>query len=1148
MNTLMASILVVGAVSLYYLHREVFPEFELEVILVSVPYPGSSPEEIEEGICQKIEEAVQTVDGIKKVYGVARESFGFVILELESNVPDVQKVLNEVRSEIDRIPSFPDLAEDPEVKQLSLRREAIQVGVIGPEDDSPEAEVALRDVAERVRRDLLLLPSVSQAELLGTKEYQIDIEIPERTLRKYGLTLQDVARIVRQENIEVPGGTMKTDTHEVLLRGKNKHEIGREIAKIPLVTDPGGVVLTVGDLGTVRDEFEDVAALHRINEAELNRASGLPGLVIKVEKTTKEDLMAITEKVRKFVEEANASDEYKGYRLTYWGDLSEVVEDRLSLLARNGLQGLALVFLALAVFLEIRLAFWVALGIPISILGACAFMLYTGQTLNMLSMFAFLMALGIVVDDAIVIGENIYAHRQMGKRFIPAAVDGTVEVLPSVLASVTTTIIAFSPLLFVPGVMGKFIAVMPLVVIAMLIISLIESTFILPCHLAHSGEHDEENGPNGRRSPVGRAWRFVRRFPWVIRGTFGLAWLATVAVVWFFLYPLVRLSHWFNDLSGGMLKFLIHRTYAPTMRWSLRYPSIVLTSAAAFLMIAVGLILGGVVPFNVFPKLDGNTIAAVIEYPDGTSARVTDEATRLLEEAIWQIDKELGGVVELTHRVVGQKVSTAMTGEPVPSGGGSHIGEVAVELVATENRDVKSTHIVDRWRKLVTDGVADEQAGQRRQLTAGYEALAFSTTNIGPGGAPIEFKLLAAPEHMDDLDDAVERCKARLRDYGPEVFDIVDDSRPGKYEFQLTVKDGAKAMGVPLSDLAGTVRAAYYGEEVMRLQRGRHEVKLMVRYPRQERRSLANFDEIRVRTGGGAERPLTELADVNVARGYSTINRLDQLRSVTITADVEESKKTQGKAKEIVNDLKANFLPGLLAEYPKIRVSWEGQQEQETESIKGLMKGLAVALVCMFALLTLEFRAYLQPLIILSVIPFGAIGAVAGHWLLGIPVSLFSLFGMVALTGVVVNDSIVLIDFMNRRVRAGVPLKEAIVDAGCRRFRPVMLTSVTTVCALLPILLERSFQAQVVIPMAASLAFGLLFATLLVLVLVPTFYLLYCRYIAPEMAAEVESERKPEVMPLAPVETFGAEAATSPQQVETVEASADGSGSGDGSR
>jgi hydrophobic/amphiphilic exporter-1 (mainly G- bacteria), HAE1 family len=492
---------------------------------------------------------------------------------------------------------------------------------------------------------------------------------------------------------------------------------------------------------------------------------------------------------------------------------------------------------------------------------------------------------------------------------------------------------------------------------------------------------------------------------------------------------------------------------------------------------------------------------ATVEYPDGTSARVTDEATRLIEDAVWELNDTLSSsddpVILLTHRMVGQTASTGMIhGNDSTASGKSHAGSIAVELAATENRDMKSMDIVSAWRNLVAEGLEDKTAGGRRQLTAGYESLTFGTMDVGPGGAPIEFKLLAQPDHMADLEAAVEKCKAKLKLY-PGVFDLVDDSRPGKWEFQLTIKENAKAMGVPLADLAGTVRAAYYGEEVMRLQRGRHEVKLMVRYPRAERRSLANFDEIRVRTGGGAERPLTELANVNVVRGFSVINRLDQYRAITITADVEEA---EGNAQEIVNDFKERFIPSLLAEYPEIHVRWEGQQEQGIESITGLIKGLAIAVICMFALLTLEFRSYMQPLLILAVIPFGSIGAVAGHWFLDIPISLFSLFGMVALTGVVVNDSIVLIDFMNTRIRGGMPLREAILDSGCRRFRPVMLTSVTTIVALLPILLERSFQAQVVIPMAASLAFGLLFTTVLVLVLVPTMYLLYNRMLTPQLS------------------------------------------------
>ncbi|MBN1852317.1 MAG: efflux RND transporter permease subunit, partial [Pirellulales bacterium] len=1045
MNTLLAGVLIVGAFCLYWLHREVFPAFDLEIVQVTVPYPGASPEEVEEGVCQKIEEAVQSIDGIKKTYAVAQEGSGSVILELESSVTNVQKVLNEIRSEVDRIPSFPELAEDPEIKQITIRREAIQVGVIGPDNDSPDDEVALRNLAERVREKLLILPSVSQAELIGTREYQIDIEIPEKTLRKFGLTLQDVANVVRRENLELPGGTMKTDQQEILLRGKGRREIGHEIAEIPLVTDPNGVVLTVGDLGHVRDEFADVTALHRINKK--------PGFAIKVEKTAKEDLMAIASEVHHFVDHANAGIGMKlpdGYYLTCWSDQSIVVQDRLDMLVKNGVQGLVLVFLILAAFLEIRLAFWVALGIPIAIYGAAAFMALTGQTLNMISMFSFMMALGIVVDDAIVIGENIYAHRQMGKRFIVAAVDGTVEVIPSVLASVTTTIIAFMPLLFVPGIMGKFIAVMPVVVIAMLIISVLESIFVLPCHLAHGHTDRSRNGLDQGTSPISRAWRFTRRFPFLFRWTFGAVWIITVAVFWFFLYPLVRISHAFNEISNRLLRWVIDYAYLATLRFSLHYPGIVLASGVSFLLISTGLILGGIVPFNVFPKLDANNIHATIEYPDGTAASVTDEATRILEDAIWELNDEYSSpdspLVLLTHRMVGQTAATDFFTSIGETSGSSHLGSVCVELAEAEQRRMNSEEIVALWREVVQQGFKRRGSAQRHYVTAGYESLVFATVDIGPGGAPIEFRLLAQPERMADLEAAIEECKQKLSQYRG-VFDITDNSRPGKWEFQLAIKDDAKAMGVPLADLAGTVRAAYYGEEVMRLQRGRHEVKLMVRYPPHERRNLANFDQIQIRTGGGAERPLTELALINVERGFSKINRLDQFRAITLEADVEES---EGNAQRIVHDLKENFLPKLLAKYPDIHVRWEGQQEQWTESTEGLYKGLAIALVCMFALLTLEFRSYMQPLLILSVIPFGMIGAVAGHWLLHIPISLFSLFGIVALTGVVVNDSIVLIDFMNTRVRAGAARIDGIIDAAQRRFRPVMLTSLTTIGALLP--------------------------------------------------------------------------------------------------
>jgi multidrug efflux pump subunit AcrB len=540
MNTLMVAVLTVGLGSLALLRRETFPRFELDIVLATVIYPGASPSEIEEGICQKIEEAVRAIDGIKKITSIADEGRGFVVCELESNVRDPQRVLNEIRSEIDRIPSFPLDAEDPQVQQIVIRNPAIRVSVVGG-PDIPEgggnlrAERQLRDLAEQVRDELLLLPSVSQVTIVAERPYQIDVEIPEATLRKYGLSLSDVAQAIRNENIEQPAGTIRTESHEFLVRGQNKYLLGQEIAALPALKSGGNTIL-VGELGYVRDGFEDTVVYNRIN--------GRPALTMQVEKTADEDLLQIVAEVRQYSEEKQHQLP-QGYELVVWSDGSQDVRDRLELLTRTGLSGLVLVFVVLSIFLEIRLAFWVALGIPVSVLGACAVMLAIDSTLNMLTMFAFVMGLGIVVDDAIVIGENIYKHRQLGKNAFRAAIDGTVEVAPSVMASVATTIIAFVPLAMVSGVMGKFIGVMPPVIIAMLVISLVESLIILPCHLAHS--RGETEGWNRR---------FRRR------------------------------------VEGGV-EAVVQRVYLPSLRWSLDHPAAVYSGAIMSFLLTLGLIRGG---------------------------------------------------------------------------------------------------------------------------------------------------------------------------------------------------------------------------------------------------------------------------------------------------------------------------------------------------------------------------------------------------------------------------------------------------------------------------------------------------------------------------------------------------------------------------
>jgi multidrug efflux pump subunit AcrB len=1105
MNTLMLGTIVVGAIGLMSLRREVFPEFDLDMILVTVPYPGASPTEVEEGICQKIEEAVQGITGIKKINSVALEGSGTVVLELHSYVRDPQRVLNEVRAEIDRIPSFPELAEDPVVKLVTIRREVIRVGVLGPDRDDPESRWKLREIAEQVREALMDLPSISQANIIGSPNYQIDVEISEKTLREYGLSLQQVADILRRQNIEVPGGTLRGYSQEVILRGKSKFLTGAEIAQLPLLSQPDGVVLKVGDLAKVRDHFVDTASITRVNRR--------PAVVIAVDKSSAEDLLAIAREVRQFVAQVNTPGGFQlppGYDIVTWSDLSIVVAERLQLLTKNGIQGLILVFLLLSLFLDIRLAFWVAMGLPVAILTTTGIMYLHGDTLNMMSMFSFLVALGILVDDGIVIGENIFTHRRMGKSFAQAAFDGTYEVLPAVYNSVATTIVAFMPLLFVPGIIGKFIAIFPVAVITMLVVSLLEATFILPCHLGHE--------PKGLRRGWLRSWlNLWDRLPspvllllvsaavaWSVKMALApppVPWASTTGVQFFLsavsyalllpatgiilvqilsLWPwLEKLFAWLNRKTDLGLSRFIDRVYVPLLRWGIDNPATIWAIGISLLIGTIGLVGGGLLKFNAFPKLDANNLEAQIIFPDGTPEHVTDAATRRLEEAIWRIHERYSQpnrpLVLVTHRSVGETNVLGQVG-PRTEALGSHTGAVGVEIVDLAFRDITSQELIRLWR---------EEAG----AFPGAESVIFRAQARSPGGTPIEFKLLAPVHKMEALEKVVELCKDRLGQYRG-VFDIADDSRAGKYEFQIRLKETGKALGVTLADIANTIRAAYYGEEVMRLQRGRHEVKLMVRYPQEERYSLTMLREIRIRTRDGVERPLGELAEIELRRGYSRILRQEQRRAITITADVDEK---VANAQEIINDFQRNFLNPLLAreEFRGISARWEGTQEQTNESLRGLRYGFLVALVAMYALLTVQFRSYGQPLMIMFIIPFGLMGAAWGHLLLGYEVSLLSLFGMVALAGVAVNDSIVLIDFINKRLEAGTPLRQALLESGQRRLRPVLLTSLTTIGGLTPLLLERSLQAQFLIPMAISLCFGLLASTLAVLVYTPVLYLTY---------------------------------------------------------
>ena len=1063
MNTFLIAGLIVGAISMIVMRREVFPNFALEIVLVQVPFPGATPDEVEEGICQKIESAVNGVEGIKKVTSIAAENAGSVVLELNSNVKDVQRVMNDVRSEIDQIANqLPPRAEDAEVKQIVFRGPAITLGITGPprssNTDHLQGDLELRELTEEIRSELLDLKAIppsdpvraafafmyqpqgnaiSSAEIANEQPYEISIEVSEDKLREYGLNLKSFADIVRNQNINVPGGKMETVSQELLLRGNNKRETGIEIAKLPVIAKSSGDVVTVGDVATVVDGFEETTSLNLID--------GKPGLVIEVSKTNDEDLFTIVDTVKQYVATKQLPP---GYSIQLWGDVSIDVVDRIDLLSRNGTQGLLLVFVVLAIFLELRLAFWVAMGIPICVLGAGFILLVTGQTLNMLSMFAFLMALGIVVDDAIVVGENIFMKRQEGMAPFQAAVAGTVEVLPSVTASVTTTVIAFLPLMYVSGVMGKFIAVMPVAVIAMLVISLFESMLILPSHLAH-----EEN-----------------------------LFLKVSGAVLYIFKPLLWVFEWINQKAAVGLNYVIERIYQPVLEFCLVNKPIVLATLFTSAALVVGAFLAGYVKVGLFPKMDGREAIATVAFPDGTSASFAEASSSRLREAAIEISKEIeketgDQIVDVIHEEVGQS-GDAMRG-PTGVTNGSHVCSVKVHMIPPAERTATVREFLDRWREKISK-------------IPGAESLKFDARSMGPGGAAIEFKLLAADDSTEYLEPAVEECKQYLATKAG-VVDIEDDSRPGKWELHLSLSEQGNALGLRESTLAETIRAVYFGDEVMRIQRGRHEVKLMVRYPRSDRKDMSSFENIRIRDNEMNERPISDVATADFKRQLAEINRLNSRRSISVTADV---KKEEASASQIFAEMQTDFIPDLIKRYKDVyganlSVDWQGEQADNIESMNSLFSGFAVALLCMFILLTLEFRSYLQPLIIMSVIPFGWMGAIVGHALMGLEISLFSFFGMVALTGVIVNDSIVLVDFINHRVRDGIPFLEALSSAGKRRFRPILLTSLTTVAGLLPMLNERSMQAQVLIPMAVSLIYGLMVGTLLILILVPVFYNIY---------------------------------------------------------
>ena len=1017
-NLLMMALILGGIIMGPSIKQEIFPEVSLDRVSVVVAYPGAGPEEVEEGIILKIEESLTAVDGIKQVKSTANEGSGIVVAEVYAN-EDVDQILQDIKSEIDRISTFPEDAEKPVISKLSNRREVISVVIYGD-----VGERTLREQAEQTRDELLELPDISQVELSGVRPFEITIEVPEKNLRRYNLTLDQVAARIRAASLDLPGGTIKTSSGEILLRTKERRYWGPEYADIDIISKADGSLVRLGDIAHVVDGFADTETYGLFD--------GKPAAMVQVFRIGEQKPTEISERVIKYVEEKQ--QELPGsLKLAIWNDTTELFNSRMELLQKNALLGLGLVVIILGLFLEIRLAAWVMLGIPISFLGTLFVMPWLGVSINMISLFAFILALGILVDDAIVIGENIFEHRQKGKPYVKAAIDGAMEVAIPVVFSILTTIAAFLPLVFVSGMMGKFIKVIPIIVITLLVMSLIESLLILPAHLS-----------SGKQRKLNRG----------------------------ILSQIEKL----RQLFGRGMEWIISGPYNTLLKLSLNYRYTSLAIGLIVLLLTVGIVKGGLIKFTFMPEVDGDKIKVAIQLAPGVPIEETRRvANFVLEkglETVAEYDAKRPPGDTILRNVYSVVGGTIAGGGPVSRGTSAEtsLSNIVLFLTESEQRNIPATEISATWRKKIGD-------------IPGIESLTFAS-NLMHLGANIDIQL--AHEDFTILEKATARIRTALEEY-QGVSDIKDTYARGKREIKLKLKPAARTLGITESDLGRQVRAAFYGSESLRLQRGRNEIKVMVRYPDADRRQLWNFETMHIRTPGGKEIPLLQAAKVIEGYGFSEINRTDRKRVINISASVNAEK---ANAQDILVELKKGLLPQLTSDYPGLSWDMEGEEKERKDSLKSMLEGFKLALVAIFILLAIPFRSYSQPLLIMAAIPFGLVGAVLGHIIMGFNLSILSMFGLVALSGVVVNDSLLLIDKINTNRRNGASLREAIIAAGTRRFRPIILTSLTTFFGLMPMILETSVQAQFLVPMAISLGFGILFATGITLLLIPTFYLI----------------------------------------------------------
>lgn len=997
-NLLMILFIAGGGYTMYSVQKEVYPQFQLDIVEIFVVYPGAAPAEVEQGILLPVEEAVRGIQGIKEVVSTAEEGSGTVSIELVAGTDRIS-AFQEIDQAVARIRTFPDEIEEPEVRLQSRQRSVIEIGLYGDEDIW-----TLRVLAEQLRNQLLNNASITQVEIGNVPEFVTHVEIPRYKLREYNLTLGDVANIIQQSSEDVPAGAVETNTGEILLRMKERKQWADEYSKIRIITGESGAVVTLGDIAEITDGFEEIGFHGQFNQQN--------SVDLTIYRIGNQSPLEIAEAVKNTMTtfEASLPPSVK-WRID--SNTAEDYQERLSLLTENGIIAIFIVLFILTLFLEYKLAFWVMLGMAISFIGGILFLPLVDISINMISMFGFLVVLGIVVDDAVVVGENIHEYRQQGMSPLKAAIKGTRDIAKPVVFSILTNIIAFVPLLFIPGSTGKFWWPLPAVVIIVLAISLFEALFILPSHLGHSKKAKKKS-------------RFVEKF-----------------------------ENLQQKVAGAFEKF-VNKYYNPFLKRCLDFRYITLSIAIALLLIVGGYGLSDHMGIVLMPEVAADEIEAGVSLPVSTTPEQAAKIAQQITESSFEMFEK--------HNLyeVAEGIKTNVRNQ--------NFIDVEIVMKAPDERDMTANELIELWR---------DEMGE----IEGVDQITFEAER-GPGGYQQDISVDLSHEDIDVLEEASEVFLERVQNY-ENTRDVNDNYDKGKTQLDFHLLPQGRLLGLTSNDVGQQVRNAFFGALAMRQLRGNNEVEIRVKLPLEERRDFYNLEDFVVRTPDSTEVPLYDVVSVEEREAFTSINRRNGRRVVTVSMDAEPPSAVT----QILASLNETELPKLKADYPGISWSFEGGQSDMRESTASLTGGFALAMLLIYALLAIAFSNYLQPIIVLSAIPFGVVGAVIGHILLGYDLSLVSLMGIIALSGVVVNDSLIMIDYANKK-RGSQSVFDAIHEAGTRRFRPIIITTLTTFGGLAPIILETSNQANNLIPMAISLGFGIVFATAIILVIVPCLYMI----------------------------------------------------------